>query len=243
MKLSNTMIAVVVIVAFAGGVLGAQIAGVWQTESSKIPARYSEGDFAGEYNPADIRGSYSFGDIEEAFDVPVMALAQAYGAVDVENPATVLVKSLEESYEGAHETLEIGTDSVRLFVARYLDRPITVADTTGIPDTAIPILRERGTVDDELLARVVALPGDLTLSVGTLSGTNDTSDDGDERTVKGMTTIGELLSWGVTEAEIAELFGGEVGPGNTVLRDFASSQGIEFSSVKTQLQELVDKKQ
>lgn len=243
MKLSNIMIAAVVVVAFAGGVLGAQIAGVWQTESSKIPATYAEGEFAGEYNPADIRGSYSFGDIEKAFDVPVSSLAEAYGAGDLENPAAVLVKSLEEGYEGVHDSLEIGTDSVRLFVARYLDRPITVADTTGIPDTAIPILQQRGTVDEELLARVVVLPGDLLPLVGTLPEAEDTPEESEERTVKGMTTIGELLIWGVPEAEIEQLFGGDIGPGNTVLRDFAAEQGVEFSSIKTQLQALVDENQ
>ena len=244
MKLSNLMIAAVVIVAFAGGVLGAQIAGVWRTESSKIPATYAEGEFAGQYNPADIRGSYSFGDIEEAFDIPVAALAQAYGFADVESPAGVLVKNLEESYEGVHDELEIGTDSVRLFVARYLDLPITVADTTGIPDTAIPILRERGTVDGELAARVVVIPDGLALTVGTLPAeADDTPDSTEERTVKGMTTIGELLTWGIAVEEIERLFGGEIGPGNTVLRDFASAQGVEFSSIKAELQELVDKKQ
>lgn len=242
MKLSNTAIAVVVVVAFAGGVLGAQMAGVWQTESSKIPARYADGDFAGEYDPADIRGSYSFGDIEEAFDVPVAALAKAYGVGDVDNPGAVQVKTLEEAFEGLHEELEIGTDSVRLFVAKYLDRPITVADSTGIPETAIPILEERGTVDDDLLSRIVALPAEATTGVAA-DPPPEEEEEREDRTIRGMTTFAELLGWGVPEEDLAELFGGSIGPGSAALRDYAKEVGMEFSVVKEQIQALVDETQ
>ncbi len=138
MKLSSTAIAVVVVVAFAGGVLGAQVAGVWQTEGSKTPARLATGAFAGEYDPADIRGSYSFGDIGEAFEVPVSALAAAYGVGNTDNPEAILVKTLEEAFEGLHEELEIGTDSVRLFVAKYLDRPITSPTRREFPRPLYP---------------------------------------------------------------------------------------------------------
>jgi hypothetical protein len=241
MKLSSTAIAVVVVVAFAGGVLGAQVAGVWQTESSKVPARYADGDFAGEYDPADIRGSYSFGDIEEAFDVPVSALAEAYGVGDTDNPAAVQVKTLEEAFEGLHEELEIGTDSVRLFVARYLDRPIAVADSTGIPEAAIPILEGRGTVDGDLLSRVVALPAEAT--AGVAAAPESEEEEREDRSIRGMTTFAELLGWGVAEEDLAELFGGSIGPESVALRDYAKEVGIEFSVVKDRIQALVDETQ
>lgn len=241
MKLSSMAIAVVVVVAFAGGVLGAQVAGVWRTEGSKTPARLTTGAFAGEYDPGDIRGSYSFGDIETAFDVPVRALAEAYGVADANNPGAILVKTLEEAFEGAHEELEIGTDSVRLFVAKYLNRPITVADSTGIPKTAIPILEERGTVDDDLRSRVVALPAEA--RAGVVAAPPPDEEERDERSIRGMTTFAELLGWGVAEEDLGAVFGGSIGPGSAALRDYAKEVGMEFSVVKDQIQALVNETQ
>jgi hypothetical protein len=245
MKLSSTAIAVVVVVAFAGGVLGAQVAGVWQTEGSKTPARLATGAFAGEYDPADIRGSYSFGDIGEAFEVPVSALAAAYGVGNTDNPEAILVKTLEEAFEGLHEELEIGTDSVRLFVAKYLDRPITVADSTGIPETAIPILEERGTVDPELLSRVVVLPTEATDAVAAApdAARAPEEEEREERTIRGMTTFAELLGWGVAEEDLEAVFSGSIGPPSAALRDYAKEVGVEFSVVKDRIQALVDETQ
>ena len=98
MTLRSKHVVPIVLAVFILGIGGTMIFNLWQTTSSKVPATYSSGEFAGEYNPADIRGSYSFGDIEEAFAVPVTALAEAFAVVDTENPAAFLCKSLEELY-------------------------------------------------------------------------------------------------------------------------------------------------
>jgi hypothetical protein len=97
-----------------GGILFSSALGWWSTVSSKTPATYTEGEFAGQADPADIRGSYTLGDIERNFDVPMEVLAQAF-AVQSDDLAAFQVKSLEEQY--AESPVEIGTSSVRLFVA------------------------------------------------------------------------------------------------------------------------------
>jgi hypothetical protein len=142
MTLRSRHIVPVVLAVFVIGIGGTMIFNLWQTTSSKVPATYTEGEFAGEYNPADIRGSYSFGDIEEAFSVPVEALARAFAVADTEDPAAFLCKSLEELY-GEMDNGEIGTDSVRWFVALFTGLPYTPEEDTLLPEAALPTLRGR----------------------------------------------------------------------------------------------------
>ena len=56
---------IIIFVFIFGGIAITSVTGYWQTSSSKIPAKYQGGEFAGQYDPADIRGSYSFGEISE----------------------------------------------------------------------------------------------------------------------------------------------------------------------------------
>ena len=181
--------------------------GYWRTESSKVPARFTEGELAGEYDPSDIRGSYSFGDLEKAFKIPVEVLAKAFGLSEQENPASIQIKVFEEHF-GMIDGWEIGTDSMRLFVALYLDRPYIPEVTTALPQPAYNILKKEGASSEEELApyagRVVAIDT-IHLSADALSA-DALSEDHDEETelleIKGKTTFAELLNSGLTENQI-----------------------------------------
>jgi hypothetical protein len=118
--------------------------GWWVTESSKIPATYQEGEYAGRANPADIRGSYSLNDITTAFGIPVPVLEQAF-ALPPESD-NVQVKRFEEMY-GQVGAFEIGTDAMRLFVARYLGLPYEPEESTGVLAPAVDLIRSTGNVD------------------------------------------------------------------------------------------------
>src|SRR6056297_2501878 len=98
MKLRSPHIAVLTIAFMFGGILISMLGGLWQSESSKTPATYTSGEFAGQANPGDIRGSYTFADVAGAFDVPVNALIQAFGFEDAENPEDLQIKLFEEVY-------------------------------------------------------------------------------------------------------------------------------------------------
>lgn len=59
------------------------------------------------------------------------------------------------------------------------------------------------------------------------------------REVKGSTTFGDLVSWGLTREQVKEALGGrEPGAATEKVRDFCTAAGVEFSTVKTKLQEL-----
>jgi hypothetical protein len=251
MTLRSKHIVPIVLAAFIIGIGGTMILNLWRTTSSKVPATYTAGEFAGEYNPADIRGSYSFGDIEEAFAVPVAALAKAFAVEDTENPAAFLCKSLEDLY-GATEQGEVGTDSVRWFVALYTGLPYSPEDDTLLPSTSISVLQDRLTEAEleTVRAKTVNLSA-LSESVPEASQAADsqTAEQTDTHTeteageVKGNTTFGELLSWGVSKDAIEEILGLPIGKAGVTVRDYCIENGIEFSTVKTALQEAVDQVQ
>lgn len=251
MKLRSTHIAVLSIVFVFGGIFISMLLGVWRTESSKVPAAYAQGEFAGEYNPADIRGSYTFDDIEEAFDVPVEAIAEAFGFAGQNNPGAVQTKIFEEIF-GDIDGKEIGTDSVRLFVALYTGRPYTAEETTALPLQAVDLLVREGRIDTATAEEVrgkhgVELETDASAAanspetVGSTAG--DTHEEADEDTaIKGKTTFQELMDRGLSRQEIEGVIGKPMGPAAQTVRDFALQQGVEFSVYKDELQRRLDEK-
>ena len=241
MKINTKMIAIVVPVILFGGIAVSAALNMWVTESSKVPVTYSEGEFAGQYNPADIRGSYSLADIEKAFGVPVDALAKGFGIAGVENPSESLVKGLEDLYgDLASDTAEIGTDSVRMFVALYKGLPYTPEETTVLPNPAASQLRELGTLTEEQLAWLESHRIDITAAKPETVAVDHEVPTEEDRTIKGKTTFGELLDWGVSKEDLEAVLEMPIGPRGTAVRDFFLDKGLEFSSYKTSLQELVD---
>lgn len=66
--------------------------------------------------------------------------------------------------------------------------------------------------------------------------------DTEERAVKGYTTFKDLYDWGISKEEITEIIGLSPGPSGSTIRDYCTENGIEFSSVKSILQQFVDSK-
>ena len=142
MTLTSKPLATIVLVILFGGILFSNTMGWWQTESTKEAATFTEGDFAGLPNPADIRGSYTFGDVEKNFGVPAATLAQAFG-VSSDDPSAFGVKDLETIY--ADQEYEIGTASVRFFVALYTGLPYEVVGDIYLPKRAVEMLKSHAT--------------------------------------------------------------------------------------------------
>lgn len=61
------------------------------------------------------------------------------------------------------------------------------------------------------------------------------------KTITGKTTFQELLDWGVPKDTIIIIIGSDLPPLSTVIKDYVTGQGMEFSGVKTRLQAEVDK--
>ncbi len=222
--------------------------GWWKTESSKIPAVYAEGDLAGEYNPADIRGSYTFGEVSKLFEIPLADLRAAFQIPEDTDAAAYNLKSLETLYSGLSE--EIGTSSVRMFVALYKDLPYELTEDTYLLPQAIEILQRQGLLTAEQEAYLashtagISAPAVVQTVIEATAMPEKTAAPADQqasdRMVRGSTTFQDLLDWGVEQAEIESILGESMPAPESVIKDFYAEKGLEFSSVKAILQAAVD---
>lgn len=247
MTITSKSLTLILFATIFGGIAFASAMGWWATESSKVPVTFTEGEYAGQANPADIRGSYTFGDISNSFSVTPDVLAQAFG-VQTEDPAAFAVKELEALY--ADSGFEIGTTSIRLFVAYYTGLPF---DTTGqeiyLPGSATKILLAQNNLTPEQIAYLEKYAVELgttsnPAAVKTSEVTSPSSDPASGSTaytVKGKTTFGELLQWGVPQETIEALIGGSLPDPAMTLKDYASANGLNFETLKPALQTEVDR--
>ncbi len=148
MKTKPVIVVVLAVAILIVGILVSQLLGLWTTESTKEPAKFGgEDSFAGAYRADDIRGSYSFGEISQLYGIPLEYLGEAFG-VKAEEREDFQCKDLETLFEDSE--MEIGTGSVKMFVAFYLGQPYTF-DDTYLPATAGQIIKEYGSPTKEQL--------------------------------------------------------------------------------------------
>jgi len=247
MTLTSKPLTIILFTVVFGGIAFSSAMGWWTTESTKRPVTFTEGEFAGQANPADIRGSYTFGDISNSFQVTPDVLARAFGIRD-SDPTAFEVKELETLYLDSE--YEIGTASVRLFVAYYAGLPF---DTTGqaiyIPQTAAEILLATGALTAEQIeylgkhtvAVAESLRTESSFAEVTPKSAETVSTTTGEFTVKGKTTFGELIIWGVPESAIETIIGAPLPDPAMGLKDYAAANGLDFETLKPALQAEVDK--
>ncbi|MEO8356711.1 MAG: hypothetical protein ABI621_12410 [Chloroflexota bacterium] len=245
MTVTSKPMAVIVFIMLFGGISFSSLMGWWATESTKEPVIFTEGEFAGQANPVDIRGSYTFGDIANSFDVTSEILAQAFG-ISVEDPAAFAVKELEAIY--LDSGFEIGTASIRMFVAHYSGLPF---DTTGqeiyMPQPATDILLAKENLSPEQIAYLEAhtvtvgesAPAEVPAVNAVPGETSSTTSE--EYTIKGKTIFGDLITWGVPQATMEQLIGAPMPDPAMKVKDYASANGLDFETLKTALQAEVDK--
>ncbi len=269
MKITPRWMAVFVVSILFGGILVSMAFGKWTTKNTKEPQKFSEGKFAGEYNPADIRGSYTFGDVSRLFEIPLEDLAVAF-RIEEPNVAAVALKTLEEKFTFLE--VELGTGSVKLFTALYKGYPydISAEDTFLLPE-AVEMLKQKALLspeqldylDNHTVSDAIALanpvihvatqtsegapestpaliPSGGAGNPGSGSGTPNPKQDPEERKIAGKTTFQDLLDWGVTQEDIEKAIGEPLPSVTLLVKDWAIAKGIEFSTLKNQLQALVD---
>jgi hypothetical protein len=256
MTLTSKLLAALVVVILFGGIFFSSAMGWWQTESTKEAAKITSGEFAGQANPADIRGSYTFGDVEKNFAVPAAVLAEAFGVKD-SNLAAFSVKSLEGMYTGSAQ--EIGTASVRLFVAFYKSMPYDLSTDTYLPESAAVILRARNLSSEQaayLAAHTVPDPGTAPATSAPQAAPQATqapsaqstpkvetpAASSADRTIKGATTFADVFGWGVSQAAIEKVLGTSMPSAQvTKIKDYCTEKGLDFETIRPALQAEVDK--
>ncbi len=151
---------------------------------------------------------------------------------------------METKYEGLEN--EIGTGSVKVFVALYKGLPYDLeAEDTYLPQVAVDILKETNNLTDQQIkyidSHTVQIPDDVDNGNNNVSTSTDAhSEEDEEFLIKGKTTFNDLINWGILEEDIEEIIGGKIPSVNIIIRDYCVEKGIEFSVVKEKLQEKVD---
>lgn len=257
MKLTSKPLAAILLIIFFGGIALTSALDWFHTTTTKVPLTYAEGEFAGQYNPADIRGSYLFGDISSLFGVPLEDLQNAFLLPSNVDPAAYQVKNLETQF--ADSGYEIGTEAVRLFVALYKGLPYDLSGDTYLPLEAANILASRANMTPEQSAYLADHTVDLSQAAVEIATTAAPAPAASEnsptpqpnaatsehvpadRTVTGKTTFQELLDWGLSPAAIEQVIGAPMPSASMLIKDYLTSKGLEFSPVKSALQAEVDK--
>jgi hypothetical protein len=258
MTLTSKVLAALVVALLFGGIFFSSAMGWWQTESTKEAAKITSGEFAGQANPADIRGSYTFGDVEKNFDISPAVLAEAFGIQDT-NPAAFAVKELEGLYADSGQ--EVGTASVRLFVAFYKGMSYDLSTDIYLPESAVEVLRARSLSSGQsvyLAAHTVPNLGATSAasasapqatpqaaqapSVQSTPKVETPGASSADRVVKGATTFADVLGWGVSQATIEKVLGMSMPAAQvTKIKDYCTEKGLNFETIRPALQAEVDK--
>ncbi len=244
MKINSRVLAIVVLVTIFGGIALTTALGVWNTETTRVPVKFEEGEAAGEYNPEDIRGSYSFQDISTLFEIPGEELRIAFGLpVDVDL-AAIRTGDLESMYgDQLAADQEIGNASVQLFVALYKDLPYPLTEDNYLSTAAVELLKDRTALAPDVLTYLEQHTVQLTpvenaeaLEAALAEAEEEHTTEGSTATINGKTTFKQMLDAGVTEDRIAEILGMDMPNPILTIKDFCLENGLEFSTIKGALE-------
>jgi len=244
MIIKSKSLAIILVTFIFGGILFSTWMNWWQTESDRTPIRYYKGEFQGEFNPSDIRGSYTFGDIANSFNIPVDVLAEAFGISPDIDATTFKVNGLETLFAGS--AYEIGTSSIRLFVAYYRGLPFEITEEIYLPKSAADILTLNSSLNQEQIDYIEGHVINTTISTTPEPDQVQTEvihypGNGNERMIKGKTTFREVLDWGISIEMIENILGGEMPNPLEKIKDHCYSKGLAFETIKLSIQAEVDK--
>lgn len=232
---SKILVMIIPTVLFLG--IGAtMVSGLWNT-GDKLPSRYEDSEL-NTYDPQSISGSYSFADVSEFYDIPVDVLYEAFSISDMFDPSEFKAKDLGSIYEATD--IEIGTESVQAFVALYNNLEYALVDVY-LPTEAVNLILEHNT---ELTNDQKSYLSSHTIKVTPLDPSTITFSEEEESstefTVKGPTTIQQVLDEGLTKSEFEEIVGTEVQFTNQTVKDFCIEKGLSFSEVKVDLENAIN---
>lgn len=248
MRLRSLGVAIIGVLVVFGGILVSDAMGLWQSESTKTPAKFSDGAYEGLPDPGDIRGSYTFQDVENAFDIKAELIAEAF-ALTTDSPDSIQAKNLEEIYGEIREGVEIGTGSLRLFVSLYTGLPYESDDY--LLESAVDVLIREDKWNEEkaayMVGHILVLDPDfieINNEDNSLDENQIRSEDPEEEheqtvAVRGKTSVKDLMDYGISLEAIEEVLGVSVDNENMLVRDICSQNSLNFSEVKEIFNEML----
>jgi len=243
MKLKNSHIGVLIVLILIGGIYVAKGFDLWATESEKIPVKLSEGVGAGTYDPFDIRGSYTFAEIARLFEIDIALLAEAFQLGDADAANAHQSKDLEALYGELPGGVEIGNESVQVFVAIMKELDIDGADAY-LPTSAVQVLlRVNPQQSEEIMAYLESHQVDVTVNSDVASTSKESVENASEGEnalkVNGNTTFSQVLDFGISKEQIEAILDAKMPPQNQSVKSYCTDNGLSFSVVKDALNALI----
>jgi hypothetical protein len=217
MRVKPILFGVVVVIVFMSVVVISQAAGYWST-SGKVT---TSGELV---NPSaddveTIKGWMTLNQISESYAVPLIEILQKFSLPDDTSGETA-IKDLES------ETFEV-----------TILREWLVSRMNGeVPAMATPVSTEQS-------SQIAVSPTqEATISIPPQPTVDITETHiAPEKTITGKTTFQELIDWGLGIKVIESVIGSPFPGGEIIIKDYVTGLGMEFSPVKTTLQEALDK--
>ncbi|MGB9814168.1 MAG: hypothetical protein ACPLVF_11215 [Thermovenabulum sp.] len=132
MRINIKFLVISILVIVFVGIGISNIAGIWKTQSAKIPI----------YDPIDIKGSYTFSDVSKYFEIPIDDLTKAFG-LDISKAKNFKCKDVKTLNTAPSEPA-LNIDSVRYFVAFYKGIKIDLNGDVYLPSLAKDIIINKG---------------------------------------------------------------------------------------------------
>jgi len=211
MRINPILFGVLVVVVFFGSILGFQAAGIWSI-SGKVSANGEAiQPIAGDVNS--IKGWMTLEQISTTFNVPMEEILQNFG-LPLNTPPTTAIKDLESE---SFDTTALKT---------WLGQKNNPAVPATKEDNSNPISSSEETATSTIDETTQLVPADQSSS---------------NRTITGKTTFQELLDWGIPKEKIEKIIEAELPERSLVIKDYLTSRGVEFSTIKNQLQTELNK--
>jgi hypothetical protein len=213
MRINPFLYGVFVLVVFLGTILGFQAVGIWSVSGKISSSGEAVQPIGSDVNS--IKGWMTIEQISTTFDAPVAEILKQFDLPSDTAPSTA-IKDLETdlfSVTNLRTWLQSRTEPATVLS----ETPVSALAMPTPVETSVPVSIEP-TVTPAATEHVIA-----------------------DKTVTGKTTFQELLDWGVPEEAIQQIIGGDLPAPSTVIKDYVTGKGLEFSSIKAVLQAEVDK--
>jgi hypothetical protein len=211
MRINPILYGVLVLTLFLGIILGFQSAGIWSISGKVTASGEQVQPDAADVNT--IKGWMTLDQISATFNVSVQDLITQFN-LPAGTLSTTALKDLES------DTFD--TTSLRDWLQSQIDPAALPTSENAPADLPTPALSPTPSLPDQ-------------------SPPAPTEHAAPANTVTGKTTFQDLLDWGVSKDAIQKIIGGEIPAPSVVIKDYVTGKGLEFTSIKTQLQAEVDK--
>lgn len=158
-----------------------------------------------------IKGWMTLEQITTTFNVPLTDLLNQFD-LPADTPATTAIKDLES------DTFDTTALREWLLIQMKLVDNSPISDISPVPTQVI-------TSTPNAVIAVTPVPTEHIVPAMAITG---------------KTTFQELLDWGVSKDVIQKVIGSDLPETSTIIKDFVTGKGLEFTTIKTQLQVEVD---